>query len=197
MIFKVSFNTNHSVILWRDSWHSLAPKVSFCEAYLLAISFLLLWNPIIITPASQIWMIYTKSFKATNAKRKKKKSSWKHERAIMWMLFPASQKGPVVIRIGMVGRGSSLESISHCSTNALGLQQEGDTLEDSKSSWQDDPAWLQLSEFKEQQAQSSALVECQGPSGQELRSIFKAQCPAGATPACPPSSFRWRPLVQC
>lgn len=50
----------------------------------------------------------------------------------------------MVVKIGVAGRGSSLESLSHGSTDALGLQQGGDTSEDSKSSWQDDAAWLQL-----------------------------------------------------
>lgn len=62
----------------------------------------------------------------------------------MWILFPVIQKDTVVVKIGVAGRGSSLESLSHGSTNALGLQQGGDTSEDSKSSWQDDAAWLQL-----------------------------------------------------
>lgn len=114
----------------------------------------------------------------------------------MWILFPVIQKDIVVVKIGVVTRGSSLESLSHGSTNALGLQQGGDTLEDSKSSWQDDPVWLQLSS-KSSRTRTVLWLSAKVHLAKSWGPFLWPSTPASAMPACPPSSSMWRPLVQC
>lgn len=181
MIFKVPFNTNHSVILCRAVKRQLllpSSKSSF------------LWGNTISSAVEPNY--YHSCFSDLNRFTPKvlKQQMLKDKKKTEWKCYHVniicSHTHPVVVKIGVAGRGSSLTKLHQCSWPSARrghLRRQQIQLARCSSTT--------AAVFKEQQAQSRLWLSARLHPATFQWSLFTTQCPAGVTPACPPSSFRF------